>query len=33
MAQFTPVLMEIYRDAKGIFVDSPSEVFAKGTGG
>jgi len=33
MAQFGPVLMEIYRDSKRIFVDSLSEVFAKGTGG
>ncbi len=32
-AQFIPVLREIYTDAKGIFVDNPSEVFAKGTGG
>ena len=31
--QFIPLLQEIYKDAKGIFVDSPSEVFAKGTGG
>lgn len=31
--QFIPLLTEIYKDAKGIFVDSPSEVFAKGTGG
>jgi VWFA-related protein len=32
-AQFAPVLKEIYEDTKRIFVDSPSEVFAKGTGG
>jgi VWFA-related protein len=32
-AQFVPLLQEIYKDVKGIFVDSPSEVFAKGTGG
>ena len=32
-AQFVPLLQEIYRDTKRIFVDSPSEVFAKGTGG
>jgi VWFA-related protein len=32
-AQFAPLLMEIYRDTKRIFVDSPSEVFSKGTGG
>jgi VWFA-related protein len=33
MAQFGPLLMEIYRDSKRIFVDSPSEVLTKGTGG
>jgi VWFA-related protein len=33
LAQFGPLLMEIYRDSKRIFVDSPSEVFTKGTGG
>jgi len=33
MAQFGPLLMEIYRDSKRIFVDSPSEVLSKGTGG
>jgi VWFA-related protein len=32
-AQFVPLLQEIYKDTKRIFVDSPSEVFAKGTGG
>jgi VWFA-related protein len=31
--QFVPLLQEIYKDTKRIFVDSPSEVFAKGTGG
>jgi VWFA-related protein len=31
--QFVPLLTEIYKDAKGLFVDSPSEVFARGTGG
>jgi hypothetical protein len=31
--QFAPLLQEIYRDTKRIFVDSPSEVFSKGTGG
>ena len=31
--QFMPMLQEIYRDTKRIFIDSPSEVFAKGTGG
>jgi VWFA-related protein len=32
-AQFVPVLKEIYTDTKRIFVDNPSEVLAKGTGG
>ena len=32
-AQFGPLLQEIYKDTKLIFVDSPSEVFVKGTGG
>ena len=31
--QFVPLLKEIYKDAKGLFVESPSEVFARGTGG
>src|SRR5207302_1829345 len=31
--QFAPLLQEIYRDTKRIFVDSPSEVLAKSTGG
>jgi len=31
--QFVPLMQEIYKDTKRIFVDSPSEVFAKGTGG
>jgi VWFA-related protein len=33
LAQFGPVLVEIYKDTKRLFVDNPSEVFAKGTGG
>lgn len=32
-AQFVPVLTEIYRGAKRIFVDNPSEQLAKSTGG
>jgi VWFA-related protein len=32
-AQFVPLLTEIYKQTKGIFVDNPSEVFTKGTGG
>lgn len=31
--QFMPLLQEIYKDTKRIFIDSPPEVFAKGTGG
>ncbi|MBM3776242.1 MAG: VWA domain-containing protein, partial [Acidobacteria bacterium] len=31
--QFLPVLLEIYKDVKAIFVDNPIEVFTKGTGG
>ncbi len=31
--QFIPLLKEIYKDAKGLFVESPSEVFSRGTGG
>jgi VWFA-related protein len=31
--QFVPVLTEIYKEVKGIFVDSTSEALAKGTGG
>lgn len=32
-AQFTPLLQEIYKDTKRIFIEDPSEVFTKGTGG
>jgi VWFA-related protein len=32
-AQFVPVLKEIYTDAKRIFVENPTEIFSKGTGG
>jgi len=32
-AQFMPLLTEIYKDTKRIFVDSPSEAIAKATGG
>jgi VWFA-related protein len=32
-AEFMPVLLEIYRDAKGIFKSNPVHIFAKGTGG
>jgi len=32
-AQFAPLLVEIFKDTKAIFVDNPVEVFAKGSGG
>jgi VWFA-related protein len=32
-ANFVPLFAEIFRDAKGIFVDNPVEVFTKYTGG
>jgi len=32
-AQFVPLLLEIYRDAKAIFKRNPVEIFAGGTGG
>jgi len=32
-AQFMPLLVEIYKDAKAIFKSTPIEVFTKGTGG
>ena len=32
-ADFGPLLLEIYKDAKAIFKSSPMEVFTKGTGG
>jgi len=32
-AQFIPLMVEILKSAKSIFVDNPVEVFAKGTGG
>lgn len=32
-AQFLPLLIEIYRDAKAIFKANPVDVFTKGTGG
>jgi VWFA-related protein len=31
--QFVPMLVEIYKDTKAIFVDNPAEVYAKGSGG
>ena len=32
-AEFIPLLIEIYKDVKGIFKGNPVEVFARGTGG
>jgi len=32
-AQFVPLMVEIFKDAKSIFVHNPAEVFTKGTGG
>jgi VWFA-related protein len=32
-AQFIPLLVEIYKDAKAIFKSTPVQVFTKGTGG
>jgi VWFA-related protein len=32
-AQFVPLMVEIFKDAKSIFVDNPVEVFTRGTGG
>jgi VWFA-related protein len=32
-AEFVPMIEEVYRDVKAIFIDNPVEVFTKGTGG
>jgi VWFA-related protein len=32
-AEFVPLLVEIFKDVKAIFVDNPVEVYTKGTGG
>lgn len=32
-AQFIPLMVEIFKDTKSIFVDNPVEVFTRGTGG
>jgi len=32
-AEFIPLLVELYRDAKSIFKDNPAEAFTKATGG
>jgi len=32
-AQFVPLMVEIFKDTKAIFVKNPAEVFTQGTGG
>ncbi|MGH9659411.1 MAG: VWA domain-containing protein [Bryobacteraceae bacterium] len=32
-ADFVPLMVEIFRDVKAIFVNNPAELFTKGTGG
>lgn len=32
-AQFVPLMVELFKDAKAIFKDNPVELFTKGTGG
>jgi len=32
-AEFVPLMVEVFKDAKAIFVQNPSEVFTRGTGG
>lgn len=32
-AEFIPLMLEIFKDVKAIFVDNPVELFTKGTGG
>jgi VWFA-related protein len=32
-AEFVPLLMELFKDIKAIFVDNPAELFSKATGG
>jgi hypothetical protein len=32
-AEFVPLIEEVYRDVRDIFIDNPVEVFTKGTGG
>ena len=32
-AEFVPLLVEIFRDVKAVFIDNPVEVYTKGTGG
>jgi VWFA-related protein len=32
-AEFVPAMVEVFKDAKAIFKQNPSEVFTRGTGG
>ena len=32
-AEFIPLMMEVFRDVKAVFIANPVEVFTKGTGG
>jgi hypothetical protein len=32
-AEFVPLMVEVFKDAKAIFKQNPSEVFTRGTGG
>jgi hypothetical protein len=32
-AEFVPLMVEVFKDAKAMFKQNPSEVFTKGTGG
>lgn len=32
-AEFVPLMIELFKDAKAIFKDNPAELFTKGTGG
>ncbi|MEX2262176.1 MAG: VWA domain-containing protein [Bryobacteraceae bacterium] len=32
-ANFVPLMVELYKDVKAIFIDNPVEVFTRGTGG
>jgi VWFA-related protein len=32
-AEFVPLLVEMYKDVKGVFADNPAEALTKGTGG
>jgi hypothetical protein len=32
-AQFVPLMVEVFKDVKSVFVENPVELFTKGTGG